>query len=135
MKILPLLAALAVAASAQTLDFEIYRTRVEPIFLKKRLNHARCVSCHSASNSAFMLEPLDPGSTKWTEEESRRNFESVTSLVTPGKPESSRFLLHPLAPEAGGDIFHNGGRQFTSKNDPDWQTIAAWIRGTPDKKK
>ena len=31
-----------------------------------------------------------------------------------------------LAPEAGGNSFHNGGRQFESKDDPDWKTLARW---------
>ena len=38
-------------------------------------------------------------------------------------------LIHPLAPEAGGDPFHSGGYQFQSQNDPDWLTIAEWVRG------
>jgi hypothetical protein len=42
---------------------------------------------------------------------------------------SSPILKHPLAEEAGGDIFHNGGRQFLSQNDPDWKAIADWARG------
>ena len=117
----------APAAAAQSLDFATYRTRVEPIFLKKRLNHARCVSCHSASNNSFKLEPLAPGATAWTEEQSRKNFDSVSQLVAPGKPKSSQLLMHPLAPEAGGDIFHSGGRQFKSQDDPDWKIIAAWV--------
>jgi YVTN family beta-propeller protein len=37
-------------------------------------------------------------------------------------------LIHPLAPEAGGDPFHSGGYQFQSQNDPDWLTIAEWVR-------
>ena len=32
----------------QSLDFDYYKTRVEPIFLKKRPGHARCVVCHAA---------------------------------------------------------------------------------------
>jgi hypothetical protein len=36
-------------------------------------------------------------------------------------------LIHPLAPEAGGDLFHSGGRQFESKNDPDWKILAQWL--------
>jgi hypothetical protein len=36
-------------------------------------------------------------------------------------------LKHPLSPEAGGDDFHGGGRQFASRDDPDWKTIAAWV--------
>jgi hypothetical protein len=115
-------------AAAQALDFEVYRTKVEPIFMTKRGAHARCVSCHSASNSAFKLQELPAGATGWTEEQSRQNFASVSKLVVPGDPLKSRLLRHPLAHDAGGDLFHNGGRQFTSQDDPDYQTIAAWIR-------
>ncbi len=125
-----LLAACLAAAigTAQTLSFEIYRERVEPIFLKKRPNHARCAACHTASASNFKLQPLDPGATTWTESQSRQNFESVSRLVVPGDPSKSHFLIHPLAPEAGGDDFHGGGHQFESKDDPDWKIIADWVR-------
>ncbi len=112
----------------QSLDFEYYRTRVEPIFLKKRPGHARCVVCHAGSKNAFRLQPLPAGSTTWTEEQSRRNFEIVSRLVTPGNPSSSRLLLHPLSPKAGGDAFHSGGRQFASQVDPDWRVMADWVR-------
>jgi hypothetical protein len=115
-------------AATQSLDFEYYRTHVEPIFLKKRPGHARCVVCHAGATNAFSLQPLSAGSSTWTEEQSRRNFEIVSRLVTPGDPASSRLLLHPLAPAAGGDIFHSGGRQFASRNDPDWLVLAAWVR-------
>jgi hypothetical protein len=115
-------------STTQSLDFEYYRTRVEPIFLKKRPGHARCVVCHAGSNNAFRLQPLPAGSTTWTEEQSRRNFEIVSQLVTPGDPTSSRLLLHPLSPKAGGDAFHSGGRQFASQDDPDWRVMADWVR-------
>ena len=116
------------AAEAQSLDFETYRTRVEPIFLKKRAGHARCVVCHEASNSAFRLQPLSEGSAKWSEEQSRRNFENVSHLVKPGDPDSSKLLIHPLSHDGGGDIFHSGGRQFESKSDPEWKILADWVR-------
>lgn len=112
---------------AAGLDFETYRTRVEPVFLKKRPGHARCVVCHESNNTAFHLEPLTPGTTAWTEEQSRRNFESVSRLVVPGKAADSRLLVHPLAPGAGGDYFHGGGRQFASRDEPEWKAIAEWI--------
>jgi len=115
-------------ASAQSLDFEVYRTKVEPIFLKKRVGHARCAVCHEANNSAFRLEKRPPAGSSWTEEQSRKNFEFVKNLVKPGDPADSKLLLHPLAHGAGGDTFHNGGEQFASKDDPDWQIIAAWVR-------
>jgi hypothetical protein len=117
-------------AGAQSLDFEYYRTRVEPIFLKKRPTHARCVVCHSTAEntSAFRLQPLPAGKTAWTEDQSRRNFAFVSQLVIPGDPASSRLLKHPLSPDAGGDPFHGGGRQFASQNDPEWQVLVAWVR-------
>src|SRR5579871_582547 len=113
---------------AQSLNFEEYRSRVEPIFLKKRPGHARCVVCHEANNSGLRLQAR-PQTGTWTEEQSRKNFESVSRLVVAGHPEKSKLLLHPLAHDAGGDLFHNGGDQFTSKDDPDWKAIADWVDG------
>jgi hypothetical protein len=112
-----------------SLDFEFFVRRVEPIFLDKRPSHTRCYTCHVESNNAFRLEKLAPGIQSWSDEQSRRNFETVSILVNPGDPATSRLLLHPLAPEAGGDVFHSGGRQFASKADPAWKTLAAWVNG------
>src|SRR5580658_5235325 len=123
--ILTVVTSVAQLATAQTLDYEVFKTTVEPVFAKKRPGHARCVACHSASNNAFRLQPLAEGAT-WTEEQSRRNFESVVILVNKSNPQASKLLSHPLAHEAGGDEFHSGGRQFLSKDDPDWKVIAAW---------
>jgi hypothetical protein len=117
------------SAEAPILDYEFFKTRVEPIFLKKRPTHARCYVCHEEANHALKLSKLSPGNTTWTEEESRRNFDKVSQLVTPGDPLGSMLLHHPLAPEAGGDAFHSGGRQFESQSDVDWQTLADWVRG------
>jgi YVTN family beta-propeller protein len=115
-------------APAGTLDFQLYMETVQPIFLKERPGHARCYSCHSASNRVFHLATLSPGLIDWTEEQSRQNFQSASQWVIPGQPLSSTLLLHPLAPESGGDAFHSGGRQFTSQEDPDWLAIANWVR-------
>jgi hypothetical protein len=121
------------SSKAQSVDFEFFKASVEPIFLKKRPGHMRCFFCHARSTdckgTAFCLENLSSGSTFWTEEQSRRNFEVVSRLVTPGEPLSSRLVMHPLSPDAGGDPFHDGGRQFESQNDPDWLTLVEWVRG------
>ena len=119
----------AASASAQSLDYEFFKTRVEPIFLKKKPGHTRCYVCHAESNNAFRLEKLPPGAKFWTEEQSRKNFDTVSKLVTPGQPLISRLLTHPLAPEGGGDVFHSGGRQFMSTKDADWKAMAAWVNG------
>ena len=126
---LAILAAVAASlAGAQSLDYSTYKAKVEPIFLKKREGHARCVVCHANAGNAFRLQPLAPGATNWTEEESRKNFEAVSKLVFSGNLMSSPLLKHPLAGTAGGDDFHSGGRQFQSQNDPDWKAIADWAR-------
>jgi hypothetical protein len=122
--------ALQIPASAQSLDFQTYRTRIEPIFLKLREANGpggSCFMCHTQVKTRFRLEPVSPN-ISWTEEQSRRNYDAVMKLVTPGDPSKSRLLLHPLAPEAGGDAVHAGGKHWTSQNDPEWQTIAAWIK-------
>jgi hypothetical protein len=121
----------ASSAGAQTLDYAQFKSSVEPIFMKKRAGHTRCVVCHSdRSSNAFKLEKLASGAKTWSEEQSRKNFETVSRLVVPGKPGSSLLLLHPLAPEAGGSAYHSGGRQFENRDDPDWKVIARWIGGS-----
>jgi hypothetical protein len=118
------------SAAAAPLNYEFFKTNVQPIFLAKRPGHARCISCHAraGNNSAFRLEPLSPGSTTWNEEESRKNFEALQRVIVPGNL-MNRLLTHPLAEQAGGDRFHNGGKHFNSQNDPEWQTLRAWVMG------
>ena len=49
-----LLLAFAPLASAQapapstSLDYEYFKTRVQPIFLAERAGHARCIACHGS---------------------------------------------------------------------------------------
>ena len=118
-----------VTAADVALDYDFYKSRIEPIFLKKRPTHGRCYVCHAESNNALRLEKISAGSRGWSEEQSEKNFRRVAALVVPGEPEKSKLLLQPLAPEAGGSAFHSGGRQFASKNDPDWEILAQWVRG------
>ncbi len=122
------IAPLALTLDAQSLDYGVYKNQVQPIFLKKRPTHARCVVCHAGANNAFRLQPLDKGATDWTEEQSRKNFELVSRLVKPGDPDASHLLKQPLAHTGGGEEFHSGGRQFATKDDPDWKTIADWVK-------
>ncbi len=121
--------ATSVSTAQVALDYDFYKSRVEPIFLKKRPGHSRCYVCHAESNNAFRLQKLSPGSSSWSEEQSQRNFQRVFVLVVAGDPDKSKLLLQPLAPEAGGLAFHSGGRQFSSKDAPDWKIIAPWVHG------
>ena len=124
-----LLVASPAVGVAQSLDYEFFKTKIQPIFLAKRAGHARCISCH-ASGTPLRLQPLSPGSSSWNEEESRKNFEAVRRVAAPGNA-SSRLLVHALAEDAGGDFFHSGGKHWVSQSDPEWQTLKTWVMGQP----
>ena len=110
-----------------SLDYEVFKAKVQPIFLAKRPGHARCISCHS-SGTPLRLQPLPAGATTWNDAESRKNFDAVKRVVIPGSLKSM-LLVHPLAEQAGGDFFHNGGKHWTSQNDPEWQVLKNWVVG------
>lgn len=112
---------------APALDYAYFKERVQPIFLKKRVGHARCITCHA--HRSPQLQPLTDGATAWTEEQSRKNFAVWKQFVVPGNPMKSVLLIHPLAEAAGGDRFHAGGKHWNSQDDPEWQALAAWVRG------
>ena len=117
-------------AGAATLDYEYFKAKVQPIFLTKRDGHARCVMCHAEANNQLHLQKLTEGQTAWTEEDTKKNFDTVSKIINAvDDPMDAKILRHPLAPEAGGDAFHSGGRQFADKNDPLWQTIAEFAKG------
>ncbi len=120
----------ATSEASVALDYAFFRDRVQPIFLKKRPGNARCIVCHE--NGTPRLQALSAGAASWTDEQSRRNFDAWTRVVVPGDPTSSRLLMHPLAARAGGDPFHAGGKHWTSQSDPEWRTLADWVRGASE---
>jgi hypothetical protein len=117
----------SLAGQTTSVDYEFFKTKVQPIFVAKRAGHARCIACH-VSGTPLRLQPLAPGATTWTEEDSRKNFEAVRRVVVPGSVKS-RLLMHPLAEDAGGDFYHNGGKHWSSQNDAEWKTLKAWVLG------
>jgi hypothetical protein len=119
------------SAGSKELNYEVFKTRVQPILLAKRPGHARCVSCHS-QGTPLRLQPLSKGSSTWNEEESRKNFEVIKRVAIPGNMKSM-LLIHPLAEAAGGDFFHNGGKHWNSQNDPEWLILKAFVSGETPK--
>ena len=115
-----------VASQGKPLDYEAFKSK-HRADLPGEPRRARAVLRLSLGEQ----QRLPPGAASrrrkfWTDEQSRKNFQSVSGLVVPNDPAASRLLIHPLAPEAGGDLFHSGGRQFENKNDPDWKLLAQW---------
>jgi hypothetical protein len=105
-------------------DFEFFRSCVQPIFVNPIDNAMPCTECHSGQ---FAIPP--PANSYWTIEQSQLAFEELLSFVDPGRPDYSRFLHKPLHPNAGGDLMHNGGRRWYSTDDPERQALEAWVRG------
>ena len=116
------------APASSTLDFTVYKAKIEPLLLEKRPGPARCVVCHSTGTN-FRLQPLSPGQKAWTDEQSQKNFQMVSRFVLPGVPMKSRFLVMALAHEAGGVEFHPGGKHWQTQDDPEWKTMADWVKG------
>ena len=131
------LAAIAAALAAQTpqtssdassLDFQFFKTRVQPIFLARREGHARCYVCHS-TGTPYRLQRLSAGAATWTDEQSRKNFEATRNMVDFRDLDASPLLVFPLAEKAGGNHFHPGGKHWDSKSAPEFQILNEWVHG------
>ena len=116
------------SATSASLNYEFFKTKVQPVFLSKRPGHTRCVVCHTVNNAPFHLVRLSPGSMTWNEEQSRQNFQLIQRVVVSGSLDSP-IVKHPLAERAGGDPHHGGAQQFESQTDPAWQTLKAFVLG------
>ena len=58
-----------------------------------------------------------------------RTSRRCSGSSSPGSLAKSRLLVHPLAQDAGGDFYHNGGKHWRTQNDAEWQTLKAWVFG------
>jgi hypothetical protein len=117
-----------VQAPMPPVDFQFFRSCVQPVFATPREGHIRCGNCHGGGDIGFAPIPAG-GRTEWNDEEARRAFQVIARLIIAGNPEKSRFLLKPLHPDGGGSYAHNGVRRWQNRNDPEWQMLAAWVRG------
>jgi hypothetical protein len=124
----------AASPAAAALDFEFFRTAVQPILLAKRDGNVRCATCHS-KGTPMRLQELSPGATTWNEEQSKQNFQVVRARVVPYQINNSKLLLHPLLTEGGGTFYHSGGKHWNSFLDREWQVIANWVCGRKPKEK
>ena len=116
-----------VAKADAPLDFDFFRACVQPVFANPREGHIKCSNCHNAGIIGFAPPPQD-GKT-WNDQEAKRAFSTISRLIIPGDPEHSRFMLKPLHPDGGGSYTHNGPRRWQSRQDPEWQMLAGWVRG------
>ena len=117
-----------IPAPMPAVDFQFFRSCVQPVFATPREGHIRCSNCHGGGQLGFAPIPAG-GRTEWNEEEARQAFRVIARLIIAGNPEKSRFLLKPLHPDGGGSYAHNGVRRWQNRDDPEWRMLAAWVRG------
>ena len=117
-----------VQAPAPPVDFEFFSSCVQNVFANPREGHIKCSNCHGAGLMGFAPVPGE-GRSRWNEQEARQAFTVIARLIVAGNPVQSRFLLKPLHPDGGGSYAHNGPRRWQSRDDPEWQMLASWVRG------
>jgi cytochrome c5 len=116
-----------VANADPPLDFDFFRACVQPVFANPREGHIKCSNCHAAGLIGFA--PVPQNGDAWSDQEAKRAFSTISRLIVAGNPEQSRFLLKPLHPDGGGSYTHNGPRRWQSRDDPEFQMLAQWVRG------
>jgi YVTN family beta-propeller protein len=121
-------------ASAGATDVDFFRKNIEPLFVRARggtmPGYASCVMCHTWQTKLRFSLATPATEAGWTAAQSRANFDVITRLINTSKPEASRLLVKPLAPNAGGPG-HTGGTYWNSREDPEYQTVLKWIRSLP----
>jgi hypothetical protein len=115
-------------------DITTFRDTVERVFMTDRggttSGMAACVMCHTWQTRVRFTLETPATEAGWTVEQSRKNFEVVTKLVNTAAPATSRLLLKPLDPAAGGMV-HTGGSFWRSRTDPEYQALLKWISSLP----
>jgi len=114
-------------AAASGLDFEFFKTKVQPILLAKREGHTRCVSCHS-KGTPMRFQELSPGATTWNEEQSRMNFRVVQSRVVPTTSFRANSSCTRCWPR-GRRLLSQRRKTLEFVPRSEWQTLANWCAG------
>ena len=117
-----------VQARQPAVDFEFFRSCVQNVFATPREGHIRCSNCHGGGPMGFAPLPARAAPRGTIKRRARRS-RVISRLIVAGNPVQSRFLLKPLHPDGGGSYAHNGVRRWQNRDDPEWQMLAAWVRG------
>ena len=102
-------------------DFGFFLANVEPVLL------GTCSRCHAGAGKGQFALIVHVGGTRFPLDDHRKNFETVSRLLVPGKPDQSKFLLKPLAEKDGG-VKHGGGDLIT-KGDANYRNWTEFISG------
>ena len=114
------------APARPSLDYEFFKTKVQPIFSTSAPGTpgaSRVIGRHAAAPAGARPGRHDVDRGRVAQELRRRPAE-----VVPGSVKKQ--AAHASARGIGGRrLLHNGGKHFSSQNDPEWQTLKAWVMG------
>ena len=101
--------AAAAAPVSSPLDYEIFKSQVQPILIGARKGNARCSACHAGGGGNSYLEPLPPGT-----DDLHRGTKSpqLRARVAPrgaGGAAEERAARQPAGSWGGGGEWHGGG--------------------------
>jgi hypothetical protein len=124
------------------LDEAYFRCHVQPVLVKSCGQFA----CHGDPRRFFRVFgrnrlryalPEEKRNSLLAPIEGAHNFDSARAYVDDHDPAASLLLLKPLDVDAGGS-WHGGadeyeqGDVFSTKDDTDYQTILAWVKGAKE---
>ncbi|HET6383699.1 MAG TPA: HEAT repeat domain-containing protein [Armatimonadota bacterium] len=112
------------------LDQEYFAVKIEPLLAAKGPDGRSCFDCHG-NHTILNLQPPD-ASGQFSAEVSRHNYLSALRVVDLENPENSLILRKPrspgfVSPKTG--VSHVGGVRWTSRENPAYQAILAWLNG------
>lgn len=105
-------------------DFDMFRTRVQPVLEAIGPDKKNCSSCHD-NHSVLRLPPLDPAAP--AEDQVRARYRAALRVVDLEAPERSLILWKPTSPKAEAPLTHGGDVRF-ERESPSYQAILAWIK-------
>lgn len=124
------------------LDEAYFRCRVQPVLAK----NCAAFACHGDTKRYFRvfarnrLRAVDTEAERnalFRDSERSFNLDAARAFVDPDAPEESLLLTKPLDQSIGG-YYHGAtalyprGDVFTSKDDPDYQTLLSWVQGAKE---
>jgi hypothetical protein len=130
-------------ARLPALDEPYFRCNVRPVLVKS----CAALACHGdvlryfrvfgRNRLRYALAESDRNALLQPEEEVF-DFDAARAYVDAADPESSLLLLKPLDASRGG-YYHGGaevfrqGDVFLSRDDADYRTLLAWVKGAKEK--
>ena len=121
------------STAASGLDFEVYRTRIEPIFLKERAPNegaGMCVNCHARIATRHAAAAAVRGREGAGRRSSRGRISKPWHVSSSRVTSSEERARHSSAGAGRRRRRRStpGGKFWTTQDNPEWQAVSAWMK-------